>query len=100
MSEVTTLPAPVIAWPPPPANKWEREYQAFRRLLPQLLLTQRGRYVAIHNEEVIDHDTEEIPLILRVLKRVGNVPIHVALVTEDIPPIRIPRYREVRRVTG
>ncbi len=100
MSEVTTLPAPVIEWPPPPAGKWEREYRAFRRLLPQLLLTHRGRYVAIHNEEVNDFDAEEIPLVLRVLKRVGNVPIHVGLVTEDTPVIRIPHYREVRQVVG
>ncbi len=99
MSEVTTLPAPVVEWPPPPAGKWEREYRAFRRLLPQLLLTQRGRYVDIHNEEVVDEDTEEIPLVLRVLKRVGNVPIHVDLVTEEPPIIRIPRYREIRQVT-
>ena len=34
MSEPITLPAPVIELTTPPRTKWEREYQAFRRLLP------------------------------------------------------------------
>ncbi len=84
---IATLPAPNVEWPPPPRNKWEREYRAFRRLLPQLLQTHRGTYVALHDEQVIDCDVDEMVLILRVLAKVGNVDIHVGLVTEQPEPV-------------
>ncbi len=80
-------PAPIVHWPPLPRSKSEREYQAFRRLLPQLLQTDRGRYVAIHEEQVIDRDSDELTLIARVLAKVGNVDIHVGLVTDQPEPI-------------
>ncbi len=85
---LTTAPAtpPMIDWPPTPRSKWEREYRAFRRLLPQLLATQRGRYVAVHDEQIVDSDSDEMALIARVLARVGNVDIHVGLVTDQPEP--------------
>lgn len=93
---IDTLPTPTI--PPPPVSKWQREHQAFCRLLPQLLATEPGTYVAIHNEQVIDRDDDESALILRVLAKVGNVDIHVGLVT-DYPA---PAYRSgvVRDLTA
>ena len=84
MSEVQTFDPPVL----PPAStptKWEREYRAFQRLLPSLLQTHRGQYVAIHDEKVVDSGDDEIALTRRVFAKVGNVPIHVDLVT-DCPP--------------
>jgi hypothetical protein len=83
MSELITLPAPVIELTVSPRTKWEREYQAFRRLLPQLLTTHRGKYVAIHDEQVVDSGDEKLALALRVLDKIGNVAIHVGLVTEE-----------------
>ena len=80
-SNIGTLSAPEIHWPPPPRTKWEREYRAFMKLLPQLLTTMRGRFVAIHEERVLDSDHDELALIARVLAQVGNVDIHVGLVT-------------------
>jgi hypothetical protein len=87
MSEPITLPAPVVSLPPAPRSKWEREYQAFQRLLPQLLATHRGQYVAIHNEQVVDSGDDKLAVALRVLARIGNVPIHVGHVTEGPEPI-------------
>jgi hypothetical protein len=46
MNQLEALPAPVLA--PPQGNKWRREQEAFRRLLPDLLKTHRDQYVAIH----------------------------------------------------
>jgi hypothetical protein len=93
--EAVTLPAPVIDREPPPRTKWEREFQAFLRLLPELLPTYRGQYVAVHGERVVDSDVDEIVLILRVHAQHGYLPIHVDLVTEQPPPLgRIPHYRE------
>jgi hypothetical protein len=69
-------------------------------LLPQLLPTHRGKYVAIHNEQVVDSDTDDIALIQRVHARVGYVPIHVGLVTEQPQLVRVPHYREYRPQGG
>lgn len=80
----------------PLLSKGDREYQAFRRLLPSLLAGYRGSYVAIHDEHVLDTDTDDIALIRRVHAKIGYVPIHVGLVTEVPPVTRIPHYRQVK----
>lgn len=85
--DTATLAAPQIQWPPEPRTKWEREYRAFQRLLPNLLQADRGRYVAVHNERMFDSDTNEMALITRMLAKVGNVDIHVGLVTDQPEPV-------------
>ena len=87
MSEILTLPAPVIKDTRPSFTKWERECQAFHRLLPQLLLTHREQYVAIHEGRVVGSGSDKLALALRVLAQVGNVDIHVGLVSEGPEPV-------------
>lgn len=94
MGSTTTHPTFEIKVPAPELTKGEREYQAFLRWLPQLLATHRGQYVAIHEGQVVDSDTDDIALVQRVHLRVGYVPIHVGLVTEHLPVVRVPHYRE------
>jgi hypothetical protein len=95
--EIVTLPAPHVELTPPPRTKWEHEYRAFREMLPELLKTHRGRYVAIHEGKVIDSGENRLELVFRALAKAGNVDIHVGLVTEQPPaPIRIPHYRIAR----
>src|SRR4051812_33238637 len=90
MSEQTVPAIEVVLPPPPPKSKYERERDAFRRLLPSLLATHRDKYVAIHEERVVDEDVDPINLIGRVLGRIGSVAIHVDLVTDQVrPPKRI-----------
>ena len=60
---------------------------AFQRLLPQLLATYRGQYVAIHEGKVVDSSDDKLALALRVLNKIGNVAIHVGLVTEGPEPV-------------
>jgi len=86
-SEPVTLPAPVIDQLTPALSKWEREYQAFRRLLPQLLQTHRGQYVAIHEGQVVASGKDKLEVALHVFSRIGNVAIHVGLVTEAAEPV-------------
>jgi phage gp36-like protein len=76
-----------ISLPPPPLTKFEREKRAFERLLPTLLSTHRGQYVAIHNEQVADHGNSRLEVALRVLKKVGNVDIYVGLASEHGEPV-------------
>ena len=99
--ESVTLPAPAVDLTPPPRGKWEREYQAFRRLLPVLLQTHRGQYVVIHEGQVVDSGADDLALALRFFAKHGNVPIHVGKVTDEPEPlVRIPHYREVRQPGG
>ena len=96
MSETAVQPALTVELPAGALPKGESEYQAFLRLLPQLLETHQGKYVAIHDGEVIDSDTDDVALILRVQAKVGYVPIHVGLVNESQSVVRIPHYHEWR----
>src|ERR1700730_16478169 len=96
--ETLSLPAPAIDLPPPAQGKWQREYEAFQRLRPELLRTHHGQYVVIHNGQVVDSGTVHPGLALRFFTRYGNVPVHIGLVTTEPEPVaRIPHYRELRQ---
>jgi hypothetical protein len=95
MNESEILPAPVLNWPPP-ETKWQREQRAFVQMLPQLLASHRGQYVAIHDGQLVDSGAELVPLAKRVYVRYGYVPIWIDLVTDQPqPPVRIPSPRVV-----
>jgi hypothetical protein len=99
MSEAETLPAPVLDLPGPLDSKWQREYRAFLQLLPQLLQTHRGKYVAVHEGKVVDSGDDKIALALRAYARYGYVPIYVGLVTErPLRPERIPSPRSLENL--
>jgi hypothetical protein len=99
--EPITLPAPQLQSVTIPRSKWEREYEAFRRLLPGLLQTHRGKYVVIHNEQVVASGTDDLALALEFFAKHGNVAIHVGLVTDEPEPvIRFPHYRKAVSVEG
>jgi len=100
MSEPLTFPAPVVELTPPHLPKWEREYRAFRQLLPQLLTTHRDQYVAIHEGQIVDSGDDKLALALRVLSRIGNVAIHVGLVTEEPDPVARSGVRREIRLPG
>ena len=48
MSTIETLPAPELCFAAPADDKWERERRAFVRMLPDLLVTHRDQFVAVH----------------------------------------------------
>ena len=92
MNQLETLPAPVI--PTAPIDKWEREKRAFHRLLPGLLSTHNGHYVAIHDGHVVESGNDKLKVGGRAYARFGYIPIFVSLVS-DMPlvPVRIPSPR-------
>jgi hypothetical protein len=96
MNEIDVLPAPQIELRPSPRSrwsKWERERDAFGYLLPSLLASYRGRYVAVHDGQVIDSDADQIALALRVYGQ-GLRQVYFGLVSEEPPQItRIPFRR-------
>jgi hypothetical protein len=87
MSDPITLPAPVIDQTGPHLSKWEREYSAFGLMLPKLLTTHRGKFVAVHDGQVVDCGDDRLALALRVLTKVGNVAIHIGFVSDGPQPI-------------
>jgi hypothetical protein len=94
MNQLETLPAPIL--PSIPEDKWHREKRAFRRLLPSLLISHQGRYVAIHEEQVVESGPDKLEVAGRAYARFGYVPIFVSLVTDVPQPlIRIPSPRRI-----
>jgi Family of unknown function (DUF5678) len=85
MSSIETFPAPVL--PPPPEDKFRREQEAFYRLLPELLRTQAGQFVAIHEGEVVQSGDDQIEVVERAYARFGYIPILVTLVTDRPRPV-------------
>ncbi len=98
MLEIDILAAPQMGHlPPRDDSAWRREYRAFLRLLPNLTPQYRGQYVAVHNEQVVDHDPSDVALVQRVIGKIGYVPMHVGLVTDKPrPPARVPSARVPR----
>ena len=92
MESIVTLPAPELS--APSDDKWKREQRAFHDLLPDLLRTHLGEFVAIHNGCVVDSGVEKLEVARRAYERFGYIPIFVSrVVTGPSAPIRIPSPR-------
>jgi hypothetical protein len=90
MSQPETIPAPVLDMPKPTENKWQREYRAFLRLLPDLMKTHQNRYVAVHEGRVVASGDCLENVAQDAYARHGYVPIYVGLVTDQ--PMRQMRF--------
>src|SRR5262245_318463 len=76
-------------------NRW-----AFYCMLGDLLKTHKGQFVAVHDRQVIASGPERMDVIEAARRLVGNVPIYVAEVSEEPPPVeRVPSLRTIR-LTG
>ncbi len=100
MNESEILPAPVIEMSSPPQTKWDRERTIFLRLLPQLLETQGGKYVAIHEGQVVDVAEDLLVLAPRVYAKYGYIPIYMDMVAERPLVVRVPHLRHCGRRTA
>jgi len=80
----------VIEAPPLPASrvkddKWAREERAFFLQLAELLKTQRGKWVAMHNGQVAESGDSMRQVLQRVRDRYPKTEIYVQLVDENLP---------------
>jgi Family of unknown function (DUF5678) len=87
MSDTEIMPAPEFSSLRVPSSKWRDEFNAFQRLLPSLLATHAGKYVAIHNGQVVDTGDDQAEVAMRAYAKFGYVPMHVGLVTIEPRPI-------------
>lgn len=91
MSDILTLPTADLAFAGPPPTKWDREYAAFLRMLPNLLVGHRGRYVAVHDGAVVGAGPDKVAVAMAAYRQFGGVEILVRLVTDEPPrTVRIP----------
>jgi PHD/YefM family antitoxin component YafN of YafNO toxin-antitoxin module len=70
------------AWQEEQLRPLEPEREAFQRLLPELLKTHRGQFVAVHGGQVIDSDPDKEALARRVLVR-SCWPVYIQEVREQ-----------------
>jgi hypothetical protein len=87
MSDVTTLPAPDLILGKARFAAWADEHRAFLRILPTLLTTHRGKYVAVYQGNVIAEGPDQVEVAKRAYAGAGYVPIYVGLITDE-PPSR------------
>jgi len=96
MSQIDTVTTFEVHLPVPKLTKFDRERLAFFRLLPDLLLTHAGQYVAIHDEQVVDSGPIRADVVCRTLDRVRE-DVHVGIVNDEArPAVR----SGIRRVLG
>lgn len=91
MSEVINqvFEAPQIPEHDDQDDKWLRERHAFYRLLPDLLKTLRGKWVAVHDEEVVEIG-DSLQLVLhRFWERFPKTEVYIQLVDEEVPVIKM-----------
>jgi hypothetical protein len=100
MDSTTVLPAPEIQPGVNEESAWERDRQAFERLLPALLETHRGQYVAVQDGKVITSGSDRITVALDAYRRVGYVPLYVGLASDARRrKVRLPSPRVLRGAT-
>lgn len=94
MNDATTLPAPDLTAGGTASNAWEAERDAFFRILPSLLATHQGRYVAVHGGGIIAEGDDQVKVARQAYARVGYVPVYVGRVgVGPEQPVRLPSPR-------
>lgn len=88
--------APRLPDPKAKDNKWLREERAFFLQLPELLKTQRGKWVAVHNEQVVEIGDSLHTVLQRVRQRFPKTEIYIQLVDEKLPVAKMLSPRKAR----
>lgn len=76
---------------------FDRERAAFHRLLPELLKTHRGEWVAIVDEQPVEFGPDFSSVIVRVRQRFGQRPVYAHEILERPRTYKISSPRVVRR---
>ena len=87
MSNTVAAPAIEVQLIEPTPDQFERDRRAFLRLLPALLKTHPGQYVAVHNEQVVGSGPDRLKLALEVQARL-RTGVYIGHVTDEPEPAR------------
>jgi hypothetical protein len=89
--------APLTTRSRPTHPKLAQEHDAFLRMLPELLVQHRGRFVALHEGAVVAVGDTEIATLNLVYSRQPGALVLVRKVTDEPEPIeRLPSFRPVQ----
>lgn len=78
-------------------DKIKAEAVAFRRLHPELVKKYLGRYVAIRDGNVVDHDEDFQALHQRIRHQFGRQPVLLRRVTSDPERVLVMRSPRLER---
>jgi hypothetical protein len=95
---VVLPPAPrQTALPPRPANPaLADEYEAFERMLPELLKHHPGKYVAVRGGAVVAVADTEVSALTAAHQQQSGTPAYCRLVADQPQPLeRVPSFREL-----
>jgi uncharacterized protein (DUF3084 family) len=84
-------------WPQQQLSSLQAERAAFQRLLPELLKTHSGKFVAIRDGRVVDSDADESALARRTL-RGADKPAYIQEVRAEPRVYELPSPEVVRHV--
>jgi hypothetical protein len=90
MSEAIAHSPPDLASNRIVEDAWQRERRAFVGLLPTLLASHRGQFVAVHDGKVVASGADQVAVAREAYDRVGYVTVYLGHV-DDLPrrPVRI-----------
>lgn len=69
------------------AKKIRKEESFFRQQHESLLKTHKGKYIAMHNGQVIDNDSDELALYLRIRQKYPALGILIKKVTFEVDEV-------------
>lgn len=72
-------------------RKISREFQVYKQRHPELKDKYLGRYIAMHNGEVVDDDVDFQALYRRIRKRYGSTPVLIIRV-EESPEVTLTKH--------
>ncbi len=78
-------------------DKWLRDRRAFFKMLPELLKTLRGKWVALYEEKVIEVGDSMQNVLLRFRERIPKGEVYIQLVDEKLPIAQMLSPRRGRR---
>jgi hypothetical protein len=78
-------------------DNWSREERAFFRQLPDLLKTLRHKWVAIHEEQVVEVGDSLREVLISVSKRYPKTEVYIQLVDEKLPVAKMLSPRRAMR---
>ncbi len=63
--------------------KLDREIPTYEAMHPELRQKYLGQWVAVHNQKLVDHDSDGVALYRRVRARYGRISVLIRQVTEQ-----------------
>ena len=98
MNFADMLAAPVLN--PAEKPKWEREYDAFVAMFPDLFPEYEEQFVAVHEGRIVASGADEIEVATTAYRQFGYQPIYVGRVSRNPSEVaRIPGGRRVSNLT-